>query len=135
MSPSSSLSFDRIDQELWRQGHKSEWEEQRNQRTAMVLEKDLPTGFEDDFNYMPEGLSPRQLKKDKLLARKDPATYCADRCVSTGNCEVFEDVFSLSPTDVMKFCTDCVLSEEEEPCDVPEAYLEDDQSYYKMMMP
>lgn len=65
-----------------------------------------------------------RMRKDQRLAEKNPESYCADRCLSTGNCEVFEDFFELSALEVVKFCTDCVLSEDDEPCDIPEAALE-----------
>jgi hypothetical protein len=58
------------------------------------------------------------------MAREDPARYCADRCVSTGNCQVWEDMFELSAKEVMAFCEGCVLSEDEEPCDIPEKFIE-----------
>ena len=53
-------------------------------------------------------------RKDIKMAADDPQRYCADRCVSTGNCDVFEDLYSLSPQEVVSFCKDCVLSDEEE---------------------
>lgn len=31
----------------------------------------------------------------------------------------WQDMFDMDPKEVMSFCTDCVLSEDEEPCDVP----------------
>mmetsp|Transcript_33277 Transcript_33277/g.56570 ORF Transcript_33277/g.56570 Transcript_33277/m.56570 type:complete len:197 (+) Transcript_33277:143-733(+) len=68
-------------------------------------------------------LSGPRRKKDERMASDDPRRYCADRCVSTGNCDVFEDMFEMGPSEVMEFCTDCVLSEDEEPCDVPESFL------------
>jgi hypothetical protein len=33
-------------------------------------------------------------------------------------------MFELSEKEVRKFCEECVLSEDEEPCDVPEKFLE-----------
>ena len=33
------------------------------------------------------------------MANDDPMRYCADRCVSTGNCDVFEDMFDLGEFD------------------------------------
>ena len=33
--------------------------------------------------------SPRR-RKDEKMAEDDPMRYCADRCVTTGNCDVFE---------------------------------------------
>ena len=34
-------------------------------------------------------------------------------------------MFDLGPSEVIKFCTECVLSEDEEPCDVPESVYGD----------
>lgn len=31
-----------------------------------------------------------QQRRDKKLARERPEKYCANRCVATGNCDVFE---------------------------------------------
>lgn len=61
----------------------------------------------------------------------DPMRYCADRCVSTGNCDVFEDMFNMDPREVVEFCSECVLSEDEEPCDIPESAFsgEDDTDH------
>jgi hypothetical protein len=69
--------------------------------------------------------SPRR-RKDEKMAEDDPMRYCADRCVTTGNCDVFEDMFDMDPSEVITFCKECVLSEEEEPCDVPVNLFEDD---------
>jgi len=65
-------------------------------------------------------------RKDKRMAENDPMRYCADRCVATGNCDVFEDMFEMGPDEVIKFCKECVLSEDEEPCDIPETIFRDD---------
>lgn len=110
-----------IDKQLWRQNHKSEVEAEWRQRQAAVLEKELPSGFEFDDHMMEDIVSPRESRKDKLLAKKNPAAYCADRCLATGNCDVFEDILELSAMEVLAFCSDCVLGEGEEPCNVPEA--------------
>jgi hypothetical protein len=32
--------------------------------------------------------------------------------------------FDFTPEEVVKFCTDCVLSEDEEACDVPDAFYD-----------
>ena len=96
--------------------------------------------------------SPRR-RKDEKMADNDPQRYCADRCVATGNCDVYEvrrvsrycnscsertsvfiilythnffalpikDMFDMDPREVIKFCNECVLSEDEEPCDIPES--------------
>jgi hypothetical protein len=66
----------------------------------------------------------RQVAKDKKLAKEDPQRYCADRCVATGNCDVYEDIFDLSPQQVLAFCKECVLSEDKDECQIPEAFYE-----------
>lgn len=73
----------------------------------------VPTNFEynGDFENSSDLIISR---RDQKLAHDDPQRYCADRCVTTGNCDVFEDMYHLSPQEVMKFCTECVLSDEEE---------------------
>jgi hypothetical protein len=35
--------------------------------------------------------------------------------------------FDFTPQEVMAFCEECVLSDEEDPCDVPEAFFGDDK--------
>lgn len=72
-------------------------------------------------------------RKDVRLARNSPQKYCADRCVSTGHCDVFEDMLEMDAMEVLKFCKDCVLSEEEEPCDIPEKLFEDDFTNLNLM--
>ncbi len=107
---------------LWRQ------KEAEKHKKWQVMEPSLPKGF--DFNSVEEFQPPSdaskkiQMRKDRRMARDDPMRYCADRCVSTGNCQVWEDMFELSAKEVMEFCEECVLSEEEEPCDVPEKFIE-----------
>ena len=65
-------------------------------------------------------------RRDKRMARNNPAKYCADRCIATGNCEVFEDYFEMGPDEVIKFCNECVLSEDDIPCDIPQSMLDND---------
>jgi hypothetical protein len=109
---------------LWRQKEA----EKRKKWSTMEPTSTVPEGF--DFNSVNEfqpnaGAAQKiQMRKDRRLARTDPMRYCADRCVSTGNCQVWEDMFELSEKEVRKFCEECVLSEDEEPCDVPEKFLE-----------
>lgn len=83
---------DMIDNELHRLHHKKdferEWMEKNRQAVVASFENPLPEPVVDtDF---------RQRRKDESLARKDPARYCADRCVSTGNCDVYEDLYVYS---------------------------------------
>ena len=94
-----------------------EKEREFQRRNAQYKPENLPASF--DGEAMISETSPRQLRKDKKMAKADPQAYCAERCVSTGNCDVYEDVFDFSPEEVMAFCTDCVLSTQEEPCEVP----------------
>jgi hypothetical protein len=136
---------DMIDQELWREQHKKEFEAEwmKKNRGAIFhamggddavasVGVDAVVGgggsraggvtnlmlTEDDADAF------RQLRKDKVLARNDPMRYCADRCVSTGSCEVFEDIFDFTPQQVMTFCTDCVLSNGDEPCELPASFFD-----------
>lgn len=81
-------------------------------------------GFSSGVDRTKDTSSPRR-RKDEKMADEDPMRYCADRCVTTGNCDVFEDMFEMDPTEVIQFCKECVLSEEEEPCDVPMIFFED----------
>jgi hypothetical protein len=85
---------DMIDKELYRQQHLKEFEnEWMVKNKAAVLQK-LNS---DDYmlNMDEEDLREnfRQMQKDKKLASKDPYAYCAERCVTTGNCDVYEDLY------------------------------------------
>ncbi|KAL7513482.1 hypothetical protein ACHAXN_010703 [Cyclotella atomus] len=130
-----------IDGEVDRLNHKQEIENARvqRQREWAKMEPSIPKGFDFEEGFTLEttsfdrdrvsgsvpgfsgmsGVSKVQRRKDEKMANDDPARYCADRCVSTGNCDVFEDMFELDPSEVIKFCKECVLSEDEEPCDIP----------------
>jgi hypothetical protein len=35
------------------------------------------------------------------------------------------DSFEFSPEEVMAFCTDCVLADDDEPCDIPDAFYDE----------
>ena len=96
-------------------------EELYRKRNAAYLseEKVVPTEFEGVDMIRTDAKDYAQYRKDKFLASKDPQRYCVERCISTGSCEVYEDIFTFTPEEVTRFCTDCVLSEEEEPCDIP----------------
>ena len=125
----------RIDDQLWRQNHRSEVEATWHNKNDPLLDQHVvPDNFEfgeemivqdNGNNYDHVMILNRQLEKDKRMARNNPSAYCADRCLATGNCDVWEDVFHLSPTEVMAFCHDCVLSDGEEPCDIPPHMLEE----------
>jgi len=138
-----------IDDELYRQSHHKEFEEEwmkKNRRA--VLSRIQTEGFDDivfgddaaydnpgdetptidDIDVMVELQHSkedfRQHAKDVLLASKSPEQYCADRCVATGHCDVYEDMYEMSPQQVIEFCTECVLSEDEDAeCDLPAAFF------------
>ncbi|CAJ1962038.1 unnamed protein product [Cylindrotheca closterium] len=113
---------DMIDGELDRESHKKEYENEwmKKNRAAVLsrMESDFVAVLENDGDEL------RQERKDRRMAEKNPAQYCADRCIATGHCDVYEDIFDMSPEQVIEFCTDCVLSEGEEPCDVPEGFYD-----------
>jgi len=126
-----------IDMELLRLQNREEY----NKKIAAKIQKDIeaaagPAGIvPDTFAYNSSGHAYNELgmdenavemRRDSRLLHKNPQQYCADRCVSTGHCEVLEDMLSMDAMEVMEFCTDCVLSEKEEPCDIPEQMLNAD---------
>lgn len=117
-----------IDKEMERLRDLGQWRAKEDAKLKKGKEDSLPQGF--DFNNVAE-LQPNadaaqkiQMRKDKRMARDDPARYCADRCVSTGNCQVWEDMFDMAADEVQQFCKECVLSDDEEPCDVPDKFIE-----------
>lgn len=130
-----------IDGELHRQAHKKEYEEKwmEKNRGAILhqLNKggDSSSGSSNNDNALAtledQEAEFRQQLKDKRLAESNPAQYCADRCIATGNCDVYEDVFKFTPEEVMEFCSDCVLAtgqdeDEADECDIPEAFWDMD---------
>jgi hypothetical protein len=123
-----------IDSELYRQEHHKEYE-------AAWMEKNkgaVVSRLSDASDTTSVGLYPSQMLADKdreafaehhrdeRMAFLKPEKYCADRCVATGNCDIFEDFYELSPQDVLKFCEECVLGgdEEDSGCELPEAFYE-----------
>mmetsp|Transcript_38070 Transcript_38070/g.46481 ORF Transcript_38070/g.46481 Transcript_38070/m.46481 type:complete len:172 (-) Transcript_38070:88-603(-) len=119
---------DMIDNELIRLYTKDQVDEIKRQRTQKALTPELPRDFDFQFDeeIMANDKDSLQMVKDRRLAEKDPARYCADRCVSTGYCDVFEEFFDFSAQEVLAFCTECVLSDDEEPCDVPDKFYDGD---------
>ena len=97
------------------QKHEAEAEFLMKQQRWSKLEPKLPANFdfEDEINIVKNGHSdkgpvagftsgvdrdvsnPRR-RKDERMAATDPTRYCADRCVATGNCDVFEVSFRFS---------------------------------------
>jgi hypothetical protein len=81
---------DLIDKELYRQGHKKDFEAEWMEKNRAAVFSKIETEFgpisdtdETDF---------RMHYKDKKMAENDPERYCADRCIATGNCDIFEDL-------------------------------------------
>lgn len=111
-----------IDGELYRQSHHKEFEAEwmEKNRGAMLYHMESDFGPINDFDETDF----RMHKKDERLAFNDPERYCADRCIATGNCDIYEDFYEMSPEDVLHFCSDCVLSENEDPCDVPDGFYD-----------
>ena len=82
-----------IDGEVYRQGHKKEFEEEWAKKNRATMMQALKAGNEPSA-FMATEEDPtdfRQHVKDKILASKNPERYCIDRCVSTGNCDIFEE--------------------------------------------
>ena len=114
---------DMIDGEVYRQSHKKEFEQKWMEKNRGAILHQL--SFGNDFASLEEEEQVfRQELKDKRLAETNPQQYCADRCIATGNCDVYEDIFHFSPEEVIQFCSDCVLATEEEECEIPDAFFD-----------
>mmetsp|Transcript_17304 Transcript_17304/g.24658 ORF Transcript_17304/g.24658 Transcript_17304/m.24658 type:complete len:186 (-) Transcript_17304:91-648(-) len=114
-----------VDNELNRELNLEEWKQERRKHDQAVLDSKLPQTFEASDDYV-EATFHIQDIRDRKLAHDDPQAYCADRCLTTGYCDVFEDEFNFSAIEVVQFCKECVLSDGEEPCDIPAALLAED---------
>jgi hypothetical protein len=126
----------RIDRALFRQIYKKEMEHKWEEENSKVLEPSLPQNYDagDYFNtmtYDDNADKMIQKRKDKRLAIRNPESYCTDRCITTGSCDIFEDMFDMSPQEVMRFCEECVLSDEEEPCTVPTKFFNENMDSLK----
>jgi hypothetical protein len=83
---------DMIDGESYRQLHQKDFEREwmEKNREAML------SRLHDGKRAVPDDDDPeqnmRERARDRTLARKDPQRYCADRCIATGNCDVYEDM-------------------------------------------
>ena len=107
---SETIIVGRIDGEMTRLDNKSESEAELllRQQTWNRMEPTLPSGFafDEDFSFdwavpatvagftsgvdREEGRSSPRRRKDERMAEDDPMRYCANQCVNTGNCDVFE---------------------------------------------
>lgn len=85
---------DMIDKELYRQQHLKDFEnEWMEKNRAAVLQKLNSDDYMMSMDEEELRDNFRQMQKDKRLAQKDPQAYCAERCVTTGNCDVYEDMY------------------------------------------
>jgi hypothetical protein len=113
-----------IDQELHRQAHKKDYEEAWMEKNRNAVFSRIKTDFVN-LDQESDETDFRLHQRDMRLAFKDPEKYCADRCIATGNCDVFEDFYEMSPEQVIAFCTECVLSEDEDgECEIPEGFYD-----------
>jgi hypothetical protein len=100
-APSTSQLFiekwvaDMIDNELFREQHKDDYERAWMEKNrAAVLQGFQPSNDSNLLATMDmDGSDARQKLKDSKLARENPQQYCADRCVATGHCDVYEDMY------------------------------------------
>ena len=81
-----------IDGESYRQTHQKDFEREwmeKNREAMLSRLNDGKRAIPDDED---PGQNMRELARDRILATKNPRQYCADRCISTGNCDVYEDM-------------------------------------------
>lgn len=81
---------DLIDGELKRQSHKEEYETEWMEKNRAAVVSRMESDFVPVMDIDVEDI--RQRRRDENMARKSPEKYCADRCLSTGNCDVYEDL-------------------------------------------
>jgi hypothetical protein len=64
---------------------------------------------------------------EKKQAVQDTASWCLERCIKLGHCEVLEDLNKMSTAQVQDFCKSCVMTGEatQDECDVSFMFIED----------
>jgi hypothetical protein len=89
-----------IDQEYYREQHPSEYESQwmkQNRDSILHGMHDVVYDSSVDSYTVTHVDSPeqefRERARDRMMASQNPERYCADRCLSTGNCDIFEDLY------------------------------------------
>mmetsp|Transcript_35958 Transcript_35958/g.70767 ORF Transcript_35958/g.70767 Transcript_35958/m.70767 type:complete len:180 (-) Transcript_35958:241-780(-) len=121
----------KIDEYYYYQEHKKEVDEKAQQRILQYLDPHLPMGL-DAVDLTVAALTPTQRVRDTKLVMKNPKSYCQDRCLATGFCDIFEDVFEFSQEEARQFCSECIISDEEDHlCDVPEGSVHE---YYNKLL-
>ena len=89
---------DMIDQEYYRQHHKEEYHERWMVQHQSQLKTTTTTEAADTYHNDDNDdkmWNRRQFLRDEKLARTDPQQYCRDRCIATGYCDVYEDLYVL----------------------------------------
>ena len=83
-----------IDEEYYRLNHKDEFETEWMKKNKQAVMQSLNHNNNNNLlsTINPFGENVQQLIRDQRLAKKDPQRYCADRCIATGNCDVYEDM-------------------------------------------
>jgi len=148
---------DMIDEEIYRQYHHKEYEEawmKKNKAAILSRLSDASSNGDSSSSSSSSSGYPSSMmmlegedreafaehKRDERMAFLKPEKYCADRCLATGNCDIFEDFYELGPEDVLRFCEECVLFDENgndndidsnetmekssSSCEVPDAFYE-----------
>lgn len=89
---------DMIDQEFYREQHRKEFEQEWMNQNKKILtyhvvqEDEVEVVMHSKFNDFDDEENFRSRAKDRILAQQNPQGYCADRCLSTGNCDIFEEM-------------------------------------------
>ena len=90
---------DMIDQEYYRQHHKEEYHErwmvQHQSQLKTTTTTEAADTYHNDNDNDDKMWNRRQFLRDEKLARTDPQQYCRDRCIATGYCDVYEDLYVL----------------------------------------
>ena len=90
---------DMIDQEYYRQHHKEEYHErwmvQHQSQLKTTTTTEAADTYHNDNDDDDKMWNRRQFLRDEKLARTDPQQYCRDRCIATGYCDVYEDLYVL----------------------------------------
>ena len=132
---------DMIDGEKYRQEHHEEYEEKwMKKNKAAVLSRidvDGAVGYPSQMMGESDREAMAEHRRDEKMAFTKPEKYCADRCVATGNCDILEDFYELGPEDVIAFCKECVLNNNDETiedgagCVIPDAFYDKEPPQFR----
>jgi hypothetical protein len=102
LAPSTTRIFledwvaEMIDAEIWRQGHRKDFESAWMEKNRAAIVQNLNPGSgavpSESMLTMDDPKEFVQHARDVRMAKEDPQRYCADRCITTGNCDVYEDL-------------------------------------------